>query len=203
MLLVAIAIVLTWLWSLRTQNTYFIVEGQDYSLITDNNYEVGQKIDSLNGVSVYYNGIMSNVSGRSTAPDGSNFGEKYHSEEFIKRYYYTQLHYKIPESSGHAIDFFNKKLKDGEKNVQRGLTQYSNPSETKPKLDDIIIYNSTSSNQYGHVAIVSKIMDKKIEIIQQNPGINVSSRATYPLEQKEGKWEIKNRRILGWLRNEE
>ena len=199
---IVLAIFLIWLWSLRNQNTHFVLEGDDYSLVPKTVYKVGQKIDSLNGVYVYYNGIMSNVSGRATTPDGYNLGLQYQCVEFIKRYYYEYLNYKMPDANGNAIDFFDKTLKDGEKNVQRGLTQFSNPSETKPKLDDILIFNPTSANQFGHVAIVSKIMDKKIEIIQQNPGVNVSPRVYYSFEQKDGMWEINNRRILGWLRKE-
>lgn len=190
---------LIWLWSLRNQHTYTVMENQNYSLIQDSGFEIGQKIDSLNGVYVYFNGVKSNVSGRSTTKDGYSLGQKYQCVEFIKRYYYKHLNFKMPETYGHAIDFFDKTLKDGEENSQRGLTQFNNPSTTKPNQDAIIIYNTTSSNQYGHVAIVSKVMDDKIEIIQQNPGINASSRATYSLQQKDGKWEIDNHLILGWL----
>lgn len=196
------AVVLTWLWSLRNQNTYFVMEEQGSTLISENNYAIGQRIDSLNSVYVYYNGVRSNVSGRSLAPDGYNLGQQYQCVEFVKRYYYEHLNFKMNESSGHAIDFFNKGLEDGEKNLTRGLTQFSNPSRSKPKLDDLIVFNASSSNQYGHVAIVSKIMDDKVEIIQQNPGINIGSRLTFPLVYKKNKWKINNPRILGWLRKE-
>lgn len=200
--IVVIAIVLTWLWSLKNQHTYFTVEGQDYSLIPDKNYKVGQKIDSLNGTYVYYNGIMSNISGPSTTADGYNLGQKYQSVEFVKRYYYEHLHYQLPDSLINANDFLDKTLKSGEKSVQKGLIQFNNPSKTKPELDDILIFNPTSSNQNGSVGVVSKITDKKIEIIQQNPGINISSRATYTLERKDGKWKINYSHIAGWLRKE-
>lgn len=200
MLIVVIAIGLTWLWSLRNQHTYFKMEDQHFSLVPENNYKIGQKIDSLNGVYVYYNGTTKNTSGQSSASDGYKYGQQYQDVEFVRKYYYEQLKYKMPNSSVKAIDYFDKALKDGDNNEDRGLTQFNNPSDTKPRLDDIIIYNSSSSSQYGHVAIVSGIMDKTIEIIQQNPGVNISSRAIYSLEQKNGKWKINNHRILGWLR---
>lgn len=163
---------------------------------------VGQRIDSLNGVYVYFNGKGDNVLGRNTTADGYNLGLKYQCVEFVKRYYYEHLDHKMPDSYGHAIDFFDNTLRDGQTNKRRDLIQYTNPSNTKPKVDDLIIYDGTMFNQYGHVAIVSNVTDNKLEIIQQNSGPFGVSRETFRLVNKNGKWEIKNRRILGWLRKD-
>lgn len=43
---------------------------------TSRAYEIGERLDSLNHVVVYYNGGMGNISGRNTAPDGYNIGLK-------------------------------------------------------------------------------------------------------------------------------
>ena len=161
---------------------------------------IGQEIDSLNGVVVYYNGSVSNVSGRNTTPDGYNLGLKYQCVEFVKRYYYEYLHHKMPDSYGHAKDFFDKSIADGKFNKRRNLTQYTNPSSSKPKVDDLLIYSGTRFNKYGHVAIVSKVTGNTIEIIQQNPGVAGRSRETFKLNNKGGKWRIENQRIVGWLR---
>lgn len=165
-------------------------------------YSVGQKIDNLNGVYVYYNGSVSNVSGRNTTADGYNLGLKYQCVEFVKRYYYEHLRHKMPDSYGHAKDFYSKSLKDGQKNKRRNLTQYSNPSLSKPKVNDLLVFDGTVFNKFGHVAIVSKVTNNKMEIIQQNPGPLGKSRETFSLTYKNGKWQIKNQRILGWLRKE-
>lgn len=164
--------------------------------------EVGQKMDSLNGVFVYYNGAVDNVTERNTTKDGYNLGLKYQCVEFVKRYYYEHLNHKMPGSYGHAKDFFDKTLADGQINKQKNLTQYSNPSRTKPKMDDLLIYSETLFNKYGHVAIVSKVSRNEIEIIQQNPGTFGESRELFQLENKDGSWTISNDRILGWLRKE-
>ena len=161
---------------------------------------VGQQVDSLNGVVVYYNGSVGNVIGRNTTTTGYNLGLKYQCVEFVKRYYYEYLKHEMPDSYGHAKDFFNTTLADGKYNKQRNLTQYTNTSQTKPKVDDLLIFDGTTFNKYGHVAIVSKVMDDEIEIIQQNPGPNGKSRVTFKLKNKNGEWTIKNDRILGWLR---
>ncbi|MFV0530661.1 MAG: CHAP domain-containing protein [Flavobacteriales bacterium] len=164
------------------------------------NFEIGQKIDELNGVAVYYNGGVENISGRKLTDDGYNLGLKYQCVEFVKRYYYEELNHKMPDSYGHAKDFFDSNLKDGEINKQRNLTQFTNPSKSKPKVNDLVVYSGTILNKYGHVSIISKVTENEIEIIQQNPGSFGKSRERFDLAKEVGKWEIKNNRILGWLR---
>lgn len=169
----------------------------------NNDHKIGQRIDSLNGVFVYYNGKVSNVTGRNTTVDGYNLGLKYQCVEFVKRYYYEHLKHKMPDSYGDAKTFFDKSLKDGSKNSARALTQYTNSSRSKPKVDDLLIFDETTYNQYGHVAIISKVSPNKIEIIQQNPPeTHGNSKETILLNRKDGKWEIENKQILGWLRKE-
>ena len=56
------------------------------------------------------------------------------------------------------------------------------------------------TNSYGHVAIISAVEGGYIEIIQQNAGKYATSRDIMELIQEEGKWVIKNDRVLGWLR---
>lgn len=163
-------------------------------------YEIGERLDSLNHVVVYYNGGMGNVSGRNTAPDGYNIGLKYQCVEFVKRYYYEYYKHKMPNAYGNAIDFFNTTLKDGELNTDRDLIQYTNPSKKKPQIGDLIIMDATWTNEYGHVVIVSGVTDDEVEIIQQNAGNPDHPRDVYDLELNGGLWEIDNSRILGWLR---
>lgn len=134
------------------------------------NLKVGDKLDSLNGVYVYYNANVGNVKGRNTSADGYNIGLKYQCVEFVKRYYYQHLNHKMPDSYGHAKDFYEKGLGDGKRSKRRNLIQYANPSNSKPKVDDLLVFDGTTTNKYGHVAIISKVTDSKIEIIQQNPG---------------------------------
>lgn len=165
-------------------------------------FSVGQQIDSLNGVYVYYNGGVNNVTGRNTTADGYNLGLNYQCVEFVKRYYYEHLKHRMPDSYGHAKDFFDSSIKDGQKSKKRDLTQYTNSSNTKPKVDDLLIFDGTTLNKFGHVAIISSVTETEIEIIQQNPGPFSKSRATFTIDKKDGKWEIKNKRILGWLRKE-
>lgn len=165
-------------------------------------YSVGEKLDSLNGVVVYHNGRTTNVVERNKAKDGYNLGLKYQCVEFVKRYYYEHLNHKMPDSYGHAKEFFDAKLADGEKNKRRNLVQYTNGSKSKPQVNDLLIFDSTPSSQYGHVAIVAKVKRRKIEIIHQNTGIYGKTRKSYRLEEKEGKWTLVSDRILGWLRKE-
>src|SRR5699024_11163535 len=138
--------------------------------------------------------------GRNLTPDGYNLGLKYQCVEFVKRYYYEHYNHKMPDSYGHAKDFFIEGLSDGAFVKRRNLYQYSNPGKTKPKEGDLLVYGPTAFNAYGHVAIVSKVKRNKIEIIQQNPGAYVPSREIYGLKNSGGKWAIDHGNIKGWLR---
>lgn len=163
---------------------------------------VGDKVDSLNGVYVYYNNSVGNVSGRNTTADGYNLGLKYQCVEFVERYYYEHLDHKMPDSYGHAKDFFVRGVADGTKIKSRNLVQYTNSSSSKPKVNDLLVYDGTTFNKYGHVAIISKVTNTKVEIIQQNPGAMGPSRETYKLSHKNGKWKVEQGKVLGWLRKE-
>lgn len=168
----------------------------------NNNFYIGQPIDSLNGVIVYYNGGVDNVSGRNITTDNYNIGLQYQCVEFVKRYYYEYLNHKMPDSYGHAKDFFDHTVKDGQINSRRNLIQYTNPSATKPQVDDLLIFGAILSNRYGHVAIISNVTDNEIEIIQQNPGAFGKSRVRFDMKINGGQYYIDNKRILGWLRKE-
>ena len=169
---------------------------------TQSTYAVGQAIDSLNGVPVFYNGEVSHVSARNVAPDGYNLGLQYQCVEFVKRYYYAHLDHLMPDSYGHAKDFFDARLKDGQVSVARALIQHTNPSSTKPRPDDLLIYRATLEEPYGHVAIIAAVIGDTIEIIQQNPGPDKPSRERYSIVLSEDRWHIGNERIQGWLRKE-
>jgi len=162
--------------------------------------KVGEVVDSLNGVKVYYNGSVSHVKDRNVAPDGYNIGLRWQCVEFVKRYYYEYYHHKMPDSYGHAKDFFNKDLADGAYNKKRNLTQYSNPSSSLPKVGDLIVFDGHTLNPYGHVAIVSKVGEKEIEIIQQNPGPSAPSREKIGLLKENGEYRLNYSSLLGWLR---
>jgi surface antigen len=165
-------------------------------------HAVGDSIDSFNGVAVYYNGLISNVSGRNLTEDNYNLGLKYQCVEFVKRYYYEYYRHKMPDSYGHARDFFDDNLKDGEINERRALVQYKNPSQSQPMVGDLVIFDGNAMNSYGHVAIVSDVKKDEIEIIQQNPGASAKSRVKFSLKFKDGLWRIDYGGLLGWLRKE-
>jgi hypothetical protein len=168
-------------------------------------YAVGQVIDELNGVKVYYNGGVAHTDGRNIAADGYNIGMKWQCVEFVKRYYYAYLQHKMPDAFGNAKDFYDIKLADSTLNTARGLWQYSNMgSKRSPKPNDIIVLSGTWTNFYGHVSIVYAVQKNNngtqtVFVVQQNPGPFGKSRVAYPLSLKNGKYRIENDRILGWL----
>lgn len=169
---------------------------------TNANHNVGDVIDSHNEIPVYYNGSTDTNLGRNKSKDGYNYGLKYQCVEFVKRYYYDHLNHKMPNTFDHAKDFFNSEIKDGEINQERNLFQYQNGSQSKPAVDDIVVYDASYFNPFGHVAIVSHVLEDEIVAIQQNAGKFSNSRAIIPLVKEEKVWKLDNNRILGWLRKQ-
>lgn len=166
---------------------------QDSGSIAYKSHKVGEPIDRLNNINVYYNGETILKSYGTHNVDGYYCGKKWQCVEFIKRYYFLHLKHKMPDGYGHASSFYNKNLKDNALNKARGLKQFSNPSKSKPSKDDIVVWGG----DYGHVAIVSQVLDNKIEVVQQNVGI--STRSEIGLHFKNGQYKLEGD-ILGWLR---
>ena len=162
-------------------------------------FETGQAVDSFNGVMVYYNGHVGHTSGRNRTRDGYNLGMKYQCVEFVKRYYYGFYRHKMPDSYGNAVDFFDARTPKGKINRKRGLLQFRNGQGEPPRPGDIIVLDATGSNPYGHVAIITRVTEQSVEIIQQNPGPFGSSREKFTVSGN-GTWRINNDRVLGWLR---
>lgn len=163
-------------------------------------FSYGEVVDSLNGVPVYYNGGVANVSGRHQAQDGYNYGLKYQCVEFVKRYYHLHLNHKMPDTYGHAKDFYSHSVQSGQVNSRRGLLQYANGSVSSPMPDDLVVMGPAMFNTYGHVAIVSRVDEDRVEIVQQNSGPVGTSREYLPLEIAEGRYYIRDANVMGWLR---
>lgn len=160
---------------------------------------VGEVVDSLNGVSVHYNGGVGHTAGRNVA-GGYNVGLRWQCVEFVKRYYRERLGHAMPDPWGNAKDFFDPALGDGALDPRRGLVRYANGASVPPAPDDILVFGPWLLNRYGHVAIVSRADGDAVEIVQQNPGPFASSRETLPLVFHEGTWRLEHPRVLGWLR---
>lgn len=159
--------------------------------------EVGDVIDSYKEVNVFYNGKNYKENhDKNYSKDGYYYGYKWQCVEYVKRFYYEVKGHKMPDIYGNAKDFFDNNTEQGKLNKKRGLIQYKNGENDKPKIDDLLVFADTT---YGHVAIVTEVGDNYIEIIQQNMG--TSSRAKFKLECKGGKYFIVGKKIpAGWLR---
>jgi len=154
-------------------------------------HDVGDIRDTFNGVHVYYNGQFSQTHGRNTV-DEYNLGLKYQCVEFVKRYYFFVYEHRMPNTWGHARDFYDKALSDGEFNEERGLTQHLNGGESRPRVGDIVVFSATLFNPYGHLAIISDVSDESIEVVQQNTR---TTRSSIKIEDT----HIDDDRIDGWL----
>jgi surface antigen len=168
---------------------------------SSHNFSIGDQIDQLDGVAVYYNGAaFKSTFGRNRTPDGYNLGLKYQCVEFVKRYYYEHYNHKMPNASGNAKDFFDRSLNDVEYNKKRDLMQYRNTRENPPKKGDLLVYGGYYGNPFGHVAIISEVGQDYVEIVQQNMGSK--SRERLKLVKYEAYYTVADYNILGWLRKE-
>lgn len=158
--------------------------------------DVGSIIDELDGVSIYYNGNISHTAGRNRTKDGYNLGLKWQCVEFVKRYYYEVFDHKMPNSYGHAKDFFDPVIGTGW-NTERNMMQYTNGASRPPQKKDIVVFGPEENNPFGHIGIISNIENNEIELAQQNWGR--TSRMTLPLVENNGKYLIEHPYIMGWL----
>lgn len=154
-------------------------------------------LDEYKNVKVYDNGInFLKNHGTNYSEDGYYYGYKWQCVEFIKRFYYEAKDHKMPNVYGHAKDFFDTNLGQGEFNKDRGLYQYKNGGNVKPEVDDLIVFQDST---YGHVAIISEVGDDYIEVVQQN--IYKKPRAKYPLKEENGCYYVDDGKSpAGWLR---
>ncbi|WP_025206102.1 CHAP domain-containing protein [Dehalobacter restrictus] len=165
-------------------------------LIRQADVAAGMKIDEYKGVAVYSNGAdYMSSHGLSYSKDGYYYGYKWQCVEFVKRFYYEIYHHEMPDGAGNAKYFFNPMLAQGKLNEQRGLVQYVNGGNEKPREGDLLVFNEGS---YGHVAIICGVADEWIEVIQQNSEV---PREKYSLVYKDGTYTISgDREPAGWLR---
>lgn len=163
-------------------------------------HAVGEQLDALNGVAIYYNGGVNSVQGRNLTRDGYNLGLRYQCVEFVKRYYFERHGHRMPDTYGHAKDFFDPSLSDGDLNAKRAMWQFANGGTMPPKADDLLVFAPSLLNRYGHVAIIASVGSDTLQIAQQNPGPFGSSRETLALTSREGRWYLGDGQVLGWLR---
>lgn len=164
------------------------------------NHAAGDQLDQFNGVVVYYNGAINHTEGRNTTADGYNLGLRYQCVEFVKRYYYERFAHKMPDSMGHAKEFFSASVADGALNPARNLLQFRNGGSAAPAPEDLVVFAPWLFNRYGHVAIVSAVGDDFIEVIQQNAGPFGAARERFPLVRDGAQYRVGHERMLGWLR---
>ncbi|MDD4802230.1 MAG: CHAP domain-containing protein [Syntrophomonas sp.] len=158
---------------------------------------IGDEIDSFKGVPVYYNGIdYEQNHGQNSAPDGYYYGYKWQCVEYIKRFYYLAKGHCMPDVMGHAKEFFDPLTPHGQINMARGLVQFRNGGQEKPRVDDLVVFNDS---KYGHVAIITKVNRNSVEIIQQNASQN--TRQDLKLQIKSGHYYLGDgKQPVAWLR---
>ncbi len=111
----------------------------------------------VDGVEVRYNGM------NPWADQGvTQYGTQYQCVELIQRYYAQTRDYPsywMPYKAYQVYDDWGHFARQD---------AYPNGSKTPPERGDILVFNRTWANPYGHVAIVEGIEDGKIKFAQEN-----------------------------------
>ena len=159
--------------------------------------EIGAVIYTYEKIPIYYNGdTIENTHGNHFAKDGYYYGQKWQCVEFVKRYLYDRYQHKFPNPYGNAAHFFKPELRPGQLNVDRDMFQFPNGGVDSPKAGDMLVYND---NDLGHVAIITAVGKRSIDIVQQN--IYEKPSEKLEMEVKNGHFTIKGERVpAGWLR---
>lgn len=198
---------LIYLWQLALMLTLVVIhhsaQSQTRSLnIPDQSgYDgkaAGEVVDLWRGVTVIANGEDYLVShGRHYHSGGYYYGQKWQCVEYAKRYYKDALNHEMPDVMGHAADFFDPDIPQGQLNPARHLIQYYNGGNEPPQPDDLMVW---AYDRYGHIAVVTRVTDREVEVIQQN--VTRGSRMTLPLEAQDGSFRVGDgpRSPVGWLR---
>ncbi|APH22041.1 CHAP domain-containing protein [Clostridium botulinum] len=173
------------------------VSNKLHQMLLHKENSIGDVLDSYKEVNVFYNGNNYGENhGKSYSKDGYYYGYKWQCVEYVKRFYYKAKDHKMPDVYGNAKDFFDINTEQGHLNKRRGLIQYRNGENEKPKVDDLLVFTDT---EFGHVVIVTEVGNDYIEVIQQN--IGSSSRDKFTLKYKNKKYFIGGKRSpAGWLR---
>ena len=102
----------------------------------------------------------------------------------------------MPESYGHAKDFFDRKVNTGW-NKSRAMKQYANGSTILPREDMILVFDGSDENPFGHIAIIAEQNDNKISVVQQNWGRTTRMRLS--LIKEGNQYFVDHPDVLGWL----
>ena len=174
------------------------VETEETKMVSQFEVPAGTEIDEYKGIVVYSNGtnyMSSHGLNFSNNEDEYYFGYKWQCVEYVKRFYYEIYGHMMPDGAGNAKYFFNPMLNQGEFNEQRGLIQYENGGDEKPRPDDLLVFTDGS---YGHVAIITEVGQDFIEVIQQNSEF---PRERFELNTENGSYTIQGERDpAGWMR---
>ncbi len=117
----------------------------------------GCVLTTLDGVNVYFN------SWDPSADEGAYlYGYKWQCVELIQRYYGVKYNYPGIWAPYYAYQTFDSW------GHPATMTAYPNGSSTIPQKGDVLVFDKTWDDPYGHVALVRSVSKGRIDFVQQN-----------------------------------
>jgi surface antigen len=151
----------------------------------------GQELARYKNVPAFSNGEYTGT-GTPCEKDRGIYGLRYQCVEYIKRFYAVALGVDVSKwATPSAQEYYQTA-------GAKGLEAFENGGTEPPAPDDILVF---AGGTYGHVAIITRVTDSSVEIIEQN--WSKSGVATLSLSSTGGRYTLSPRGryiALGWLR---
>jgi len=158
--------------------------------------QCGQELARYREVPAFYNGPTWTDS---CLPYGK-YGYPYQCVEYVRRFYAQALGVDTSKANGwggNAKDYYSTAS-------AKGLMRFANGHTTvPPQPDDIIVFDGSKTNAYGHVAVVTSVNGSKVNLVEQNWSPTGEAMVSLSQDSQTHYWTIASRRglpVLGWLR---
>ncbi len=170
-------------------------EGNSYPSCSEN-MVVGCVLTTLDGVQVHWNG---NYPGQTW--DLTRYGYEWQCVELIQRYYAQIYGYQgmwVPPFTKYAMTAAYQAFDDGYH--PDSMAAYGNGGRVPPQKGDVLVFDATWDNPYGHVALVKSVQNGTVTFVEQN--YYIGGEDSLPIDSNnnidsQGRYG----EIRGWLRD--
>ncbi len=94
--------------------------------------------------------------------DRGQFGLEYQCVELVNRVFVEKHGHRNLTQTGHADSYYWYAK-------EKGLVSYTNGGDVRPEPWDALVFDGGDSDgTVGHIAVISRVLDDRVEFIQQN-----------------------------------
>ncbi|MBU1177794.1 CHAP domain-containing protein [Patescibacteria group bacterium] len=196
-----------WGYWLDTISVYLRGQGEHFPRVVDLSTPVVQVIRSDYQGSSWPGRLLGFYQGVSVRQhvgpsQRGEYGLKHQCVELINRFYAQKLGHRNLARTGHADSYWYAA-------ADKGFKRYPNGSPNQPQPGDILVFDGdgqpagSSESNPGHVAIVTRVTEQAVCLVQQNAG---QWHGCLPLQRRVSGWQVEPipfnppMPCLGWVR---